>query len=73
MHLPKPNNVTCFYSGNVDRVKYTKTGDVMRDHCEEQFHMEADIRGYIEHNLKQSFKFVKCFTQLSNSLAHITP
>jgi hypothetical protein len=51
MPLPKPDYVTRFYSGNVNGIKYTKTGNAMRDHCEEQHHMEADIRGYIEHNL----------------------
>jgi hypothetical protein len=54
MHLPKPDNVTLFYSGNVNRSKYTKTGNVMCDHCEEQFHMEANIQGYIEHNLDRT-------------------
>jgi hypothetical protein len=51
MPLPKPDNMTRFYSGNVNGIKYTKTGNAMRDHCEEQHHMEANIRGYIEHNL----------------------
>jgi hypothetical protein len=51
MPLPKPDNVTRFYSGNVNGIKYTKTGNPMRDHSEEQHHMEADVRGYIEHNL----------------------
>ncbi len=51
MPLPQPDNSNRFYSGNVNGITYTQAGNAMRDHCEEQHHMEADVRGYIEHNL----------------------